>query len=362
MADRRDDHTSSELRHDWLADRWVIIAPQRSARPEDFAHTVVVHSDTSSCPFCAGNETDTPDSVASYSSRSGNGKQNGRSSGWQVRVVPNKFPAVIGKQIRIDATAQEHQPSKKLVGDPCNFDLFRRRDLSGGHEVIIESPLHVQSVTELDRETVSLVFQAYRDRLAYWRTERDLAYAVVFKNVGHDAGASLAHAHSQLIATDVVPHDVMRALQRMEEYHDSQNACLFCRMLADEVEQKLRVVERTSNFTAFCPFASRLPSLVTIVPNQHVSSFESLNSDGLNELAWLTHRTVRRIELCYPNVAYNFVIHTAPQAKEQSPAFHWRMELFPRLTRVAGFEWGSECYINPLPPEKAAQNLRAATK
>jgi UDPglucose--hexose-1-phosphate uridylyltransferase len=355
---KRDRYTTSELRHDWLADRWVIIAPQRSERPEDFSHIVTVDRDSSRCPFCVGHECETPAPVASYGCAGGT-----RGAGWQVRVVPNKFPAVNGVHYRIDPDHSGpkfgDQPALDLNPPHfSNINLFSRRGLSGGHEVIIESPKHLQSLTELDRQTVGLVFQAYRDRLAYWRTERNSPYAVVFKNVGHDAGASLAHTHSQLIATDLLPTEVSRHLERMEQFRRSEGACLFCRMLAEESEQGLRIVEQTPLFTAFCPFASRLPSMVCILPNSHWSAFEKLDSRMLDELAWLTHRLIRRIERCYPNAAYNFVIHTAPAVAAESDAYHWRIELFPRLTKVAGFEWGSDCYINPIAPEKAAATLR----
>lgn len=373
MGGKRDSYTTSELRHDWLADRWVIVAPQRTERPEDYSHIVSVQNDGSACPFCSGHECETPGTLASYSSKSANGH-----GGWQVRVVPNKFPAVNGMQYRVDsaegkAIQSPHfpltAPINEIVGELGNalsneptiapgIDLYVRRELSGGHEVIIESPLHLQSLSQLDRETVELVFRAYRDRLAYWRCERNSTYAVVFKNVGYDAGASLAHTHSQLIATDVLPTEVQRHVSRMEEYERIEGTCLFCRMLAEESEQAIRIVDRTANFTAFCPFASRLPSMVNILPNSHCSSFESLDEVSLNELAWLTHRLIRRIERCYPKAAYNFVIHTAPIHKQDSSAFHWRMELFPRITKVAGFEWGSDCYINPISPETAAASLR----
>ncbi len=361
MGGKRDSYTTSELRHDWLADRWVIVAPQRSERPEDYSHIVSVHNDTSACPFCSGHECETPGTLASYTSARQLGSAN-----WQVRVVPNKFPAVNGVRYRVDSShtpaSSPHFPlTVPIDGEAVNgsgIDLYVRRELSGGHEVIIESPLHLQSLSQLDRETVGLVFRAYRDRLAYWRCERNSSYAVVFKNVGYDAGASLAHTHSQLIATDILPTEVERHVARMEEYERIEGACLFCRMLAEETEQGVRIVDKTARFTAFCPFASRLPSMVNVVPNQHSSSFETLDEVELDELAWLTHRLIRRIELCYPKAAYNFVIHTAPIHKQNSTAFHWRMELFPRITKVAGFEWGSDCYINPIAPENAAASLR----
>jgi UDPglucose--hexose-1-phosphate uridylyltransferase len=353
----RDDATTSEMRHDWLADRWVIIAPQRTERPNDFVRRQTIVNDDQHCPFCFGHEDCTPEAVASYQSARGNGK-------WKVRVVPNKFPAVNASMKSLDsasamiANGTAQYPNADNNGDA--IDLFRRRELKGGHEVIVESPLHLQSISQLDRETTRLVFTAYRDRLRYWLEDRRLTYAVVFKNVGQDAGASLSHTHSQLIATDLLPTDIQRTVQRMKLFFSKESTCLLCRMAEDELEQKLRVVEQTPEFLAFCPFASRLPSLITIIPKVHQSEFELLDDSQLEQLSWLTHRLVRRIERCYPDAAYNFIIHTAPSCQKRSDSFHWRLELFPRITKVAGFEWGSDCYINPLAPESAAAALRKA--
>ncbi|MCA9134779.1 MAG: DUF4921 family protein [Planctomycetales bacterium] len=388
MVGAREEPTSNEMRHDWLADRWVIIAPQRTTRPTDFVTTPAAIVDKGDCPFCCGHEERTPAAVASYrSSRASNAGH------WCVRVVPNKFPAVgvmwNGVPLASPPTSsqtqdsgnthtrgvghdegrgEEHggpqagEPGRPSTASECHqpFDLFRRRGLCGGHEVIVESPQHFQSISQLDRETTQLVFTAYRDRLHHWLHERGLAYAVVFKNVGQDAGASLAHTHSQLIATDILPTDVQRSIRRMQLYREREATCLFCRMAEDELEQQVRLVEQTPEFVAFCPFASRLPSMVTILPKRHQSRFDVLDQSQLEQLSWLTHRLVRRIERCYPEAAYNFIIHTAPSCQSGSDSFHWRLELFPRLTKVAGFEWGSDCYINPIAPENAAAALRLA--
>lgn len=374
--------STSELRHDWLSDRWVIIAPQRTERPDDFARIcdpqlpLSYKEDTTqaTCPFCRGHETETPPPLAVYTL--GNGHDSAANEPWHVRVVPNKFPAVNGVQslkfpgMGVEGVGNLLSPAagrtNPITEDPHAaarpaIDLFQARHVSGAHEVIIESPLHLCSLTQLDRCTSTLIFRAYRDRLQHWSRCMDIAYSVVFKNVGLDAGASLVHTHSQLIATNILPTDVRRAVERMELFHQTEGQCLFCRMLVDELEENVRIVAQTSDFVAFCPFASRLPSLVTIVPRDHQSAFESTSDEGLEQLAWLVHRILRSIERCYPQAAYNYVLHTAPQGKRESPAFHWRLELFPRLTRVAGFEWGSDCFINPLPPELAAYRLRRQT-
>jgi UDPglucose--hexose-1-phosphate uridylyltransferase len=168
------------------------------------------------------------------------------------------------------------------------------------------------------------------------------------------------HSHSQLIATDILPTDVARSANRMALFFEREDECLVCRTVQDELIQRVRVVEETRQFVAYCPFASRLPSLVSIAPKEHHSQMEMLDDDSLGELSWLVHRLIRRIEHCYPETAYNYVIHSAPRCQQNSLSFHWRMELFPRLSTVAGFEWGSECYINPLPPELSAHLLRLA--
>jgi len=379
MTQRHRNHepSTSELRHDWLTDRWVIIAPQRTERPDDFAASLPASASVldsqDNCPFCRGHETETPPPLAVYPASLSVGTH----SPWLVRVVPNKFPAVNGvdalrfvnvagvnvipefndaAEASSSGTSQFHEPTQ--VNRPT-IDLFQARQVNGAHEVIIESPLHLCSLTQLDRQTAHLTFRAYRDRLLHWSHCIDIAYAVVFKNVGQDAGASLVHTHSQLIATNILPTDVRRTVERMELFYQTEQACLFCRMLEDELSENIRIVAETDQFVAFCPFASRLPSLLTIVPRHHSSSFETSSDDSIEQLAWLVHRLLRSIEVCYPQAAYNYVLHTAPQGLRNSPAFHWRLEIFPRLTRVAGFEWGSDCFINPLPPELAAQRLRS---
>ncbi len=390
MGRSRDEQTTSEMRHDWLTDRWVIIAPHRNGRPVEFVRQPSEVVPSIVCPFCYGNECETPNAVASYSLDT----LRSNSSRWQVRVVPNKFPAVQAADIghsaaRLNYIALElanelkeassglwtrpritsselfqdesyrtdNQPSSQTLP---SVNLYHKRDLSGGHEVIIEAPDHFFSLSQLDKPATTLVFQAYRDRLNHWLVERELAYAVVFKNVGQDAGASLVHTHSQVIATDIVPTDVARVATRMETFYAQEGECLLCRTIADEHDQQIRLVEETRDFMAYCPFASRLPSLVTIAPKHHSSQFELLDSEQLGQLSWLVHRLVRRIEYCHPQAAYNYVIYTAPHCHQSTPWFHWRIELFPRLSTLAGFELGSECYINPITPEIAAKALKIA--
>lgn len=402
MSQTRDDPTTSEMRHDWLTDRWVIVAPQRSSRPVDFVKHPTSAISGQNCPFCFGHENQTPDAVVCYYEHT----EHTGVAGWRVRVVPNKFPAVQGSVLgRTSASGAEisdrcangigdslsettgfedgpdyvtaglekeaddaarsmwavsASPLEGVSDQLQSADLFRRRDLTGGHEVIIEGPHHFHSLTQLDRLTTRLVFQAYRDRLYHWLVNHSIAYAVVFKNVGYQAGASLVHSHSQLIATDILPSDVARVAGRMELFYSQNGKCLLCQTLRDELDQLARIVEETTDFVAYCPFASRLPSLLTIVPRAHASQFELLPDSHIDQLSWLVHRLVRRLEHCFPEASYNYVIYTAPRVQQGTAWFHWRIELFPRLSTLAGFEWGSECFINPQTPEAAARQLRLA--
>lgn len=354
QATTRDKHTTNEMRFDWLANRWVIMAPQRTERPGDFVQPPVRIQDPDLCPFCCGKESETPDAVAAYPVDPGS---NGVSN-WSVRVVPNKFPAV-SDDVQ-GAFKGDMQTAPSVTTGDARINLFARRSSQGGHEVIVESPQHLTSLTELDRTQVGYVFQAFVERLDHWLRKPEIEYAVVFKNVGQDAGASLAHTHSQLIATEILPSEVQRATERMQEFYTQENECVFCRMVQDELEQKERIVEETPDFIAFCPFASRLPSLINILPKSHASRFERQDAYEYGQLSWLMHRLTRRLEKCHPDSSYNFVIHTAPKSLKHEESFHWRIELFPRLTKIAGFEWGSDCFINPLTPEDAARNLRRA--
>ncbi len=361
--------TSSELRHDWLSDRWVIIAPQRGERPDDFSgFRPSFSSDRRQCPFCMGNEVATPSPVAEYAHVHLSGFTG---NNWQVRVVPNKFPAVNG----IESLGWENAVADPIVGAtnvhgtdrltststaPASdrIDLFAKCLATGVHEVIIESPEHDMHFTQLAPSDAQLVFQAYRDRLRFWSDCRELEYAVLFKNAGYEAGASLIHPHSQLIATSSLPTDMLRVFQRMQLYYRQAGKCIYCQMLNCESDDASRVVWRSRNFIAFCPFASRFPSQVTIVPVQHQSSFELIDDESLGELASGMQKIVGAVQQTFPDAAYSYIIHTAPRIMRFSVEFHWRIDVFPRLVKVAGFEWGSDCYINPLAPELAAKQLR----
>jgi UDPglucose--hexose-1-phosphate uridylyltransferase len=339
----------SQIRRDALSDSWVICAPQRDARPEEFVEAQLPGPPVLICPFCGGNESATPEATLVIGDPEANDEVT-----WAVRVVPNRYPAVTDGDRRLEEGTGASRPSHP--------DLFQVSPLSGGHEVIIESPLHVQSLTDLSERHAAMVFDAYARRLRYWYGQSGIDYVVVFKNVGAAAGASLRHTHSQLVASSMLPPRVAELSQRVKAHYEREKKCLLCQMLADELGEESRIVARTPRFVAYCPFASRLPYLMRVVPLEHQESFESLETAAIGELAALTRRLLRLLESMHSPAAYNYVIQTRPHRTACSNSFHWWLEIFPRLTKTAGFEWGSDCYINPVLPETAAGHLRILSR
>ncbi len=330
----------SEIRRDPLTNAWIIVAPVRSTRPEELVEMQLPLNYVVPCPFCGGNEDSTPQPSLVLRDT------DQHRDGWSVRVVPNKYPAV---EFDCQATTEPsgHHP------------LFESHPLAGAHEVIIESPLHVQSLSELGAQQVFSVFKAYAERLKHWFRQPHVRYAVVFKNVGAAAGASLRHLHSQLLATSLIPPQVASSYERMSDYYLTQHRCLLCDMIAEELQFAKRLVAQTEDFIAYCPFASYLPYLVRVVSRQHQTAFQNQCSDSLAELSLFVRRLIGLLESAYSPVAYNFVIHTRDVSTSDRAGFHWWIDLFPRITKVAGFEWGSGGMINPVAPEKAAAHLRS---
>jgi UDPglucose--hexose-1-phosphate uridylyltransferase len=357
---------SAEFRHDPITDQWTIFAPHRDKRPDEFEHFRSAPVTAVDCPFCGGNEAETPPSVwiagpsdeqepvSSFAA-----KQQLPQSGWSVRVVPNKFPAVHP----LDGLGHGADFCREAITGGYSAggnSLFQSRPISGGHEVVIESPRHVHSLSQLDLSEVALVLAAYRDRIRYWRSVRGIRYISIFKNVGGDAGASLYHGHSQLVATNYLPSAVAGNAERAERYRAATGCCLHCDLIRAELKEKRRVIAQNDSMVAYCPYASRMPLLVRITTKAHHDRFEDLPAEATHDVARMIRRVVGWLERLRPGAPYNVLLHTRPPGiGGQSDAHHWSLEIFPRLTRIAGFELGSDCMINPVLPENAAERYRA---
>ncbi|MCX5870776.1 MAG: galactose-1-phosphate uridylyltransferase [Deltaproteobacteria bacterium] len=327
-----------ELRKDPILGRWIIIAEERAKRPTDF---LVAEAPTTGgfCPLCPGNENTTPPEVLAYG-RSYGAPAN--TPGWQVRVVPNKYPALV----------IEGELDRQAEG------LYDKMNGIGAHEVVIESPRHEDIFAELGVEHMVLVFQAFRARIQDLERDPRFRYVLVFKNFGRAAGASLEHSHSQLVALPILPRMIVSELQGTSEYYNYKERCIYCDIIRQEIQQKVRVVCQNELFITMTPFAPRTPFEMWILPKNHESGYHNQSDQQLAVLSEIFSETLRRLDACIPGVPYNFVLHTQPLRSESMKHFHWHFEIVPKLTSIAGFEWGSGFYINPMPPEEAALYLR----
>ncbi|MHB9025728.1 MAG: galactose-1-phosphate uridylyltransferase [Armatimonadota bacterium] len=330
-----------ELRKDPITQEWVIIATERGRRPSDFTHLTIPEPDkpeySPTCPFCPGKEQMTPPEVLAY--RHG---REANSAEWWVRVVPNKFPAL----------AIEGGLNKRGHG------MYDMMNGVGAHEVIIETPKHNLDPTTIGTEQLAEVLWAYRERYLDLRRDSRFKYILIFRNHGKVAGASLEHPHSQLIATPMIPIEVVSEIHGAEHYYTFHERCIWCDMVQQEASDGIRVVEQSEHFLAFEPFASKYPFETWLIPKQHQASFVGMSRDRVMEFAGLLQDALGRISRCLNGPPYNFAIHTAPCDREDSDLFHWHMVIMPRLTIAAGFEMGTGIYINVTSPEDAAHYLR----
>jgi UDPglucose--hexose-1-phosphate uridylyltransferase len=324
-----------ELRKDPITDSWVIISTDRARRPSDFVRESTPREPSGRfCPFCPGNENKTPPEVLAWRDE----------STWSLRVIPNKFP-VLGIEGDLNREGE---------------GLFDKMQGIGAHEVIIEAPEHVLSLTDLPERSIERVLCAFRERVRDLKNDRRLRYVMLFKNQGEFAGATLEHTHSQLIALPVVPKRVQEEINGAKGYYDFKERCIFCDLIRQEAKSRERVVMETDRFIVLEPYAARFPFETWILPKKHESHFEDTDPQSIGSLASVLRATLRKIEKVLEWPPYNFLVHTAPLQEAANPWFHWHIEIIPKLTRVAGFEWGSGFYINPTPPEESAKFLRDA--
>jgi UDPglucose--hexose-1-phosphate uridylyltransferase len=263
-------------------------------------------------------------------------------------VVPNKFPAL---QI-------EGGLDRRAEG------LYDKMNGVGAHEVVIETPHHDQDLADLSIDDLERVLDAYRERMIDLHKDKRFRYVLIFKNHGEAAGATLEHSHTQLIALPIIPLQLHEELEGARRYFELKERCVFCDIVAQETapDNGRRVVAMTDRFVAIEPFAPRFPFETWILPRRHDCSYERIEGrEEVRDLAGLLKDTLQRLNLALERPPFNFVIHTAPVSEGDVDSYHWHLEIMPKLTRVAGFEIGSGFYINPTPPEDAAQYLRELT-
>ncbi len=322
----------SDLRYDPVFCQWCVIAESRQSRPFEFQEIVQRRAGID-CPFCAGNESVTPPPIAvSPDSASGDPAN----PSWLVRVVPNKYPALDSTLAIID----QQDPQRSTPG-------------AGHQEVIVLSPRHVVSLSGLSDDELFTSFRVFQERLRVHNQSPAIRHVCIFMNCRPPAGASIEHAHVQLISSPVCTDQVRQRVQRMTTPTDSGDT-LWQELLTLEMAETTRMIQCSGGYLVYCPFASRYSNQIRIAPRT-THSFADLPPDSRDELALLCRKWIDGIERCLDDIAWNLIFQLPPTDVPDAP---WFVDLVPRYPQSAGFELATDCWVNPVSPETAADQFR----
>ena len=327
----------SELRQNFATKEWVVIATERARRPEEMVRhreRKPVASFVANCPFCPGNEKLTPPEVLRVPAS--------MEVPWHARVIPNKFAAL----------SRDAQPTRTVHRSRRAVNGF------GVHDVIIETPDHSQVLARMPDSYVAEILRIYKTRYDELSLDPRIAHITIFKNHGTDAGTSLEHPHSQMIATPVISLQVRERFQHALRHFDDFGECMFCQMIQEELDEQTRIVAVSEHFVALELYASPAPFCTHIYPRRHMASFGDVSAAEMNDLARMLRSTLAKLYHGLEDPDFNFTIRSAPAENFGVKYFHWYLSVIPRLTRVAGFELGSGMFINTVLPEAAAEFLR----
>ena len=327
----------SEFRQDIVTKNWVLIAEGRDKRPRDFkelaASPIEMPEIAKDCVFCPGNEDKNGQEIARYPDK----------GEWQIRVIPNKYEAV------------GHVLGKR------SGDFYVSRPGIGDHEVVV-SRYHNQPVAQQSVELIDLTLRAYIDRFNDLTLHDEVQYIHTIQNHGMQAGASIVHPHSQIFAIPFLPHRISGEISGTRDYYEVNKACVYCEIIMFEMKEKARVIFDTPDFLVIAPYASKMPFELHILPKKHRSSFNKITISERKALAWVMKDIFGRIYTRMKNPPYNYYIHTLPTRLSTSrrsfsdqDSYHWHIVILPRVNVWAGFELGTEVYVNPMPPESAAK-------
>jgi len=340
----------NELRKDYLLNRWVVIATERARRPTDFAKKKSDSSKPATCPLCPGNEHLTPPASLVYIQKNGliqkdcEGPES-RSKDWLIRCIPNMYPA-FSPPTRFDS-------GQIMVSQNFGYAV-------GHHEVLVESPIHDNHPSDAPLPQLVHLINAYKDRLRTLSQQPYVGYVQIFRNHGLEAGASLSHAHSQIIATPFVPAIPDEELSASKSYFTQHGSCVFCDLIKAELLTQ-RLILDSPHFTVFAPYASVQPLSFWIVPKRHASNFLELTQDETEAFALTLKTTLKALKNLVNDPPYNYGIHLSIDHEAQE-YYHWHLEVYPALAIWAGFEKSTGMYINTVTPETAAAELKKATQ
>ena len=340
----------NQLRKDYLLNRWVVIATERGRRPTDFIRQKVETTQTTTCPMCVGNEHLTPPAVMLYLKENSdvNVTQDpltgDRPKNWLVRVIPNLYPAF--------SPPKQPEDTDQIFKSECLGDAI------GGHEVIVESPNHDEDPADAELPQLELVIHACIDRLKELSAKPYVKYISIFRNFGKEAGASLSHAHSQVIATPIIPAIIQEELDASKAFYREKRKCVFCDIIEREAKGP-RIIYESDDFIVFAPYASINPMEFWIIPRKHSVNILSLNNSEVAAFAKTLKLSLKALKEVINDPPYNYGIHLAID-KAAENYYHWHLEVYPKLSVWAGFELNTGIYINTVTPETAAESLRKA--
>jgi UDPglucose--hexose-1-phosphate uridylyltransferase len=340
----------NELRKDYLLDRWVVIATERSRRPTDFAKQKNEQAKAASvCPMCPGNEEMTPPAVLIYLKSNGEIEKtkdvNGfRHKNWLIRCIPNLFPAFAPPK-------EESDQTQIMQSDSLGLAI-------GHHEVLVESPNHNEHPSDAELPQLLLVVEGYIDRLRELSKKQYVKYVSIFRNYGPEAGASLSHAHSQIVTTPFVPRIVNEELSTSEKFWNQNKKCVFCDIMEREAKGP-RLVEEGEHFVVLAPYASVHPMEFWIIPKRHNLNPLSLDENEKKAFAETLKRSLKGLKDLVNDPPYNYGFHLAIDS-DADKYYHWHLEVYPRLSIWAGFEKNTGMFINTITPETAATELKKA--
>ncbi len=337
--DEQENNFPSELRYDISSGDWVVIASGRAKRPEMFKKDTRTKEESSEkdCPFCDFNNLQ--NAVVSFE----NGKkQETLTENWSAISIPNKFPAF--------------QPAENLEKRYEN-SLYQTMNAVGYHEVVITRDHH-KSLGQLPKDKVREVLVLYKQRYLELKEKKYVNYVSIFHNHGVEAGASIAHPHSQIITTPLIDVDLNKALSKGRSYSESKKDCIYCRMNDWEMRKRERIVYENDLFLAVCPFASKAAFQTIISPKKHLAYFENIDEKELDSLSDVFSTVLSKIYKGLNDPPYNFYLHCAPSDGMDHGYYHWHWTIIPKTSTWAGFELGARMEISTIKPEKAAEYLK----
>lgn len=328
-----------QLRQNIITGEWVVVAPERAKRPQDFIIPKSVKvSNTDNCPFCVGSE--------GYK----NNEKVRKASTENIYVIENRYPAFIEDE------------SKKTVRSfyPEN-GFYRARASVGDHEVVVLRD-HDKPLVKISKEIATELFGVLQDRYIWMKEHEKVASIMPIYNNGAEAGASIEHPHAQIFASGIVSNTVGKEMEGAENYFGINGSCIFCDMISHELREKVRVVYENEEYVAFAFYASRFPFEMWIFPKKHQSQFEETSKKELSMFADAVMESLYKLDKTLDNPPFNFYIHTLPTISENCASYHWHLEIVPRVSNFGGFELGSGVVINVMSPEEAANYLRKSSK